>query len=570
MESGKGMSQALQQKTAVLIVLALLLPQPGTAAQIVTPRAKSAPVTPGQLALPMNAPAGFTAIQTLGAASFAGAIPTLPSSPLVAPQAAADAQASVPQAAAQAKAVQAHALPSAPLAAKSAAAAKAAAQAYAAPKDETQPQPGAIGQATSAGEAAKSAADEPRAAAATLALVFDGKKTAADTQAQDPVRIYLTRNGQDPIVTDLSQLKDQLAKDPSYAEGLNKAGRVRLVLNEARPGGLSRERLDEVRAQFEAAGVTAQIDIETIPIDWARKEAGGPAAESVTASTSKSRVVRFLTAPFRELAYIARTVKAAWTKPTWHEIIGGIVSKGPAFALSAIWWAKLFLPLHPVAFAAALGFSLALQAFHGIWINTWQNVQNIIGKQRGVGYQTFFNLFYMQSTAAIFRMITWAVIAGTVAPWMAAYWRDMGIATIFGTFFGTLGFFGVNSLYNKGRIGRNTRSYIQQGRDLFFLLAGTFFASGSMTAYWVLFAVQQVIDISIYLAGRRAQARNIVYAADQKVAATDEFQSMYPVRPGGEPSPLKQALEAVLGNPLVRPVVSLVKALWGRLTKKKK
>lgn len=406
----------------------------------------------------------------------------------------------------------------------------AAAQAVARPLLAAPARAGGIS-AIKAAEPKPDAAASPSPATASEKLEDLGRgirspvQTAALTQAFDgaSLKIFLTQHGQEPVAVDMASLRGRLASDPAYAKALNAAGRVRLVLG----GILTEAGAAEVKTLLAEQGISAPVVVERIPLVAPKEE---PRAGEMKAARG-GWLVRVLTAPVREAAYLARTFAASATKPTRGEIVGGVVSKGPAFVLSAIWWAKLFLPVHPVAFAAALGFSFALQAFHGVWINTWQNFQNIIGRQRGMTYQTIFNFLYMQSTAAAFRMISYAVIAGTVAPWQLAYWRDMGIATVLGTYFGTLGYHGVNALYDKGRVSRSTRSIIQQGRDLFFLLAGTFFASGSMTAFWVLFVIQQSLDISLYLLGRMLKARPVAVVADAAVADAAEFKAMYAVTP---------------------------------------
>lgn len=430
----------------------------------------------------------------------------------------------------------------------------------------------------------------------SLGRMFDGagrRRASAGTSAADPsetasvargvrpenIRVYLTRHGGDPVPSDLASMGEVLASDPAYLQSLNEAGRIRLVVNNGNPdGGLTQEDADGIRSILESYGVTAKIDVENIPIDWKRKaaeaEAGKEDGDGKGESVRRGALWRYLigplTAPVREAAYLARTLAASFTKPTWQEILGGVVSKAPPMILGVIWYMKMFMPAFPWAFAAAIGLSLALNVFHGIWINTWANFQNNIGRQRGIKYQTFFNLFYVQTTGALFRIITWAVIAGTIAPWTLQYWRDMGIATLVGTFFGTLGYQGLNGLYDKGRLPRLGRSWIQQARDLFMTLGGVFFGTNSMLAFWILFITQQTMDAVIYTISRRVKKRSIVYMADRGIAATDEFQGMYPVKPGPEVSPLKQALDAVLDIPLFKPFVALFKWLYRVLRGKKK
>ncbi|MCX5787341.1 MAG: hypothetical protein NTX64_02360 [Elusimicrobia bacterium] len=408
-----------------------------------------------------------------------------------------------------------------------------------------------------------------------LVAAFDGARVAAaDAEAApaaqlDPakIKVFLTRAGQDPVATDLASLASELARNPDFLAEINRSGRVRMVVNAERPGALGKAQAEALRKALADQGVSARFDIESVAIDWRQGE-NKPVSAQAGAVTGARGVIAAAMSPFRELLYLGRTLRAAATRPTVAEVIGGVVSKGPAFVLSAMWWWKLFLPSHPVAFAVAMGASLALQVFHGVWINTWQNFQQILSRQRGINYQAAFNFMYMQSTTAVFRFISWTVDKKTVMPWQLKYWRDISFANIAGTFVGVLGFYGLNDLYEKGIIPRSGRSWIQQGRDLFFLLAGTFMFSGSMGAFWALFAVQQAMDLGLYFISRRMRARPALYVADASLAETDSFKSMYPVVPGPERSPVREALKALLDNPFVKPIVRLAKAI-GKLLRRK-
>ena len=408
-----------------------------------------------------------------------------------------------------------------------------------------------------------------------LVAAFDGGRVAAaDAEAApaaqlDPakIKVFLTRAGQDPVATDLASLASELARNPDFLAEINRSGRVRMVVNAERPGALGKAQAEALRKALADQGVSARFDIESVAIDWRQGE-NKPVSAQAGSVTGARGVIAAATSPFRELLYLGRTLRAAATKPTVAEVIGGVVSKGPAFVLSAMWWWKLFLPAHPVAFAVAMGASLALQVFHGVWINTWQNFQQILSRQRGINYQAAFNFMYMQSTTAVFRFISWTVDKKTVMPWQLKYWRDISFANIAGTFVGVLGFYGLNDLYEKGIIPRSGRSWIQQGRDLFFLLAGTFMFSGSMGAFWALFAVQQAMDLGLYFFSRHMRARPALYIADASLAETDSFKSMYPVVPGPERSPVREALNALLDNPFVKPIVRLAKAI-GKLLRRK-
>lgn len=415
-------------------------------------------------------------------------------------------------------------------------------------------------------EAAKALSSEPQAQGgqessaaeqnATGQRVFDGS-----------LRVILTAHGEEPIEGRLEDLPALLAARPQYAAALNKNGRVRVALAKG-SAGLSKADMPAIEAALRGYNVLAPVSAETVALQKTEKALEAAAKTRVDApKTWIPWLAHVATAPLREAAFLARSLSASMTKPTTGEVVGGVVSKGPAFVLSLMWWAKLFLPAHPMAFGAALAGSLALQVFHGVWINSWQNFQKVLGHQRGINYQAAFNFLYMQATTIFFRTVTWLVIPATVMPWSGAYWRDIGVSNILGTFFGVLGFYGLNTLYDKGRISRGARSWLQQGRDLFFLVAGTFLFSGSMHAFWILFVVQQSIDLGLYVISRRAAARPAVYVAEDAVAKSETFKSLYPVTPGPQPSPLKQAVGAVLGNPFVKPLIAAGKWLWRKVRK---
>jgi hypothetical protein len=166
--------------------------------------------------------------------------------------------------------------------------------------------------------------------------------------------------------------------------------------------------------------------------------------------------------------------------------------------------------------------------------------------------------------------VAWTAIPKTVPPWAPAYWKDIGIVTLAGAFFGTLGIQGLNTLYDNGRLTRMQRGAIQQFRDMAMCLAGAFLGSGSMAVFWAMFAAQQGLDLMIYLASRQLKRVPILYVADEGVAGSAEFLEAYPVVPGrAEPeSPLRQALRMLIDNPIVKPVVWLVKKIYSVLTKK--
>jgi len=397
-------------------------------------------------------------------------------------------------------------------------------------------------------------------------------------------KVFITRAGAAPVTVALAALGPALASDPAVKEALNKFGRIRVVLSNANPaGGLTKAEVGELQRALSGYGITAKIDVENIAIDWGKK---APESDSSSSSDPDSavtrqkapseeswlwrRIVGPITWPFRQISYLARTFGAAYTSPDWKETVGGLVSKTPQTVLSIIAW-KVFFAGHPAAFAATMIVSFAVNIFHGVWTNTWNNFQNALGKQRGLKYQSIFNLLYGQSLGVVFRSISWSANPKVVPPWSYKYWKDMGIQTIVGTFFGTLGFQGVNALYDKGRLSRWQRSALQQVRDFLICMVGVFFNSGSMLICWTTFIVQQSLDALIYYLSRQAKQRPILYIADELVAATPEFQAMYPaVGPASlnQESPLKQAWRGLLESPFAKPVVWLVKKI-GSLLKKK-
>jgi hypothetical protein len=192
--------------------------------------------------------------------------------------------------------------------------------------------------------------------------------------------------------------------------------------------------------------------------------------------------------------------------PTRSELIGGLISKGPGLLGSIAWWANLLFASNPVIFGMIVVLSVALEAFHGVWVHTWQEFQAIIGS-RGFVYQTVLNVVYMQLTLAAFRMLTWVAIPSTALPWHLSYWRDVSIMTVVGSVSGTLGYRGLNALYDKGRMSRRTRSGVLQGRDFLLVLTSAIFASNSMALFWIIFSAQQLFDCSIFVVGRLVRSR---------------------------------------------------------------
>lgn len=403
---------------------------------------------------------------------------------------------------------------------------------------------------------------------------------AASAPGLDKVRVFISRAdpapGEIPASVPLAELGKALAADPALKGAVNRSGRIRVVLSKSAPaGGLTKEDVVRIEKSLRAGGVTAKLEIENISIDWNRAS-GAPASEarSGTSSTPESpaapngvwrRAAAIAAAPFREAAYLARTFTASFTTPTFSAVVAGVVMKLviPLVVLRQAGWVSQYAG-HPVAMALALGFSVSINLFHGVWVGTWANFQNSLGKQRGLNYQAAFNFVYGQFLGVVSRIIAWSAISGTVPPWSYRYWKDVGIMAVVGTFFGTLGYQGINTLYNNGRLSQRWRDGIFLFRDLAMNLAGYFFGSGSMTMFWGMFIAQQAMDLGIYALSRKIERRTILYVADEAVSSSPEFQLMYPVGPHRvEESPLKQAWKNVVGSPFVKPVVWIARKLRG-------
>lgn len=171
---------------------------------------------------------------------------------------------------------------------------------------------------------------------------------------------------------------------------------------------------------------------------------------------------------------------------------------------------------------------------------SWLNVQHLIEQTRGVGYQVLFNLTYIQFTGALFRLCAWAALPeSTIPPWSLKYWRDVSVVTLIGTFFGVLGYNGINCLHRKGVLSDNVRAYVQHGRDVFMLVNGVYFSAGRMTMYWCVFAVQQGLDAGLYVVGRNVRPRAGSIAEREESIEGEEEEA-------GDRSVVREALQAAV------------------------
>ena len=341
----------------------------------------------------------------------------------------------------------------------------------------------------------------------------------------------------------------------TLAEAASRKGQVRLLTAKNDPSGLNEK--DAARI---GALVNAKVRHEALFVDWSPKAAEPSAAAAERAATTLGSKLLW---PVREARFLAKTFAASLVKPLPSEILGGIATKSfPLVTSIAVYWTAVGLA-HPVALAGLIGLSVVQEVFHGFFLKSWNNFQESLRSERGFNYQMFFNLAYMQGFGTLYRMLSWTANPASVTPpWSVHYWKDMAVMSVVGTFFGVLGYNSLNALYAKGSISRWQHSGIQQVRDLCFLLAAPFFASGSMTMFWGIFLFQQSLDLAIAIWAGRAQAREIVFVTSAPVAASAEFQKKYPLAGAVIEPPLKQAAKAVFDNPLVRVMTWPARALW--------
>ncbi|MBI4375545.1 MAG: hypothetical protein HY549_03755 [Elusimicrobia bacterium] len=356
----------------------------------------------------------------------------------------------------------------------------------------------------------------------------------------------------------------RISQEPELARELSGKARVRLVLagNNPRAGALSEADKPELAQALAASGIAIPIEVEKVPIDWSKPERGGRDSGQAALSAKASRARFTIASLIAEPAFLARTFWVSVTRPTLSEILGGIATKAVPFVISVGVWTHDIGTGKPLALAAAIGLSFALDTFHGIWINTWNNFQHNVYKLRGSDYQFLFNWGYGQLWNVTFRSIIWSSKPGIIAPWAFAYWGDVIKSSVPGTVFGTLGYRGLNNLYGHGRIKRWQRSALQQLRDIFFLVSSTFFMAGSMGRFWAVFWAQQSIDFAIYVLSVILKKRDILYVVDPEIARTPEFKALYPFDQHLEPA-WRQALEEVLKNPMIWPLVRAYQWLRG-------
>jgi hypothetical protein len=411
-----------------------------------------------------------------------------------------------------------------------------------------------------------------------LDAAFDGSPSEAlqALSAKDVV-VYLAGKDGAPTALSLDKLPQLLAADPAALARLQSSGRVRMVATK----GNAQDSLTQADAAAVARllapyGLQDRITVETMAVELksgrtqssADGAASSQAARAAAAGPAR-RVLAVLAGPWHEAAFLWKSFRTSLTRPAMSEVVGTLITRIPSVLATAAWLTQFYLPGgHAAAFTVNLAALLALWTFHGVWVDSWNNFQNALAQRKGITYQTVFNLVYGQATGALLRVIAWTAIAGTIPPWSWQYWRDMGIMTVVGTFFGTLGQQGVNALYEKGIIPRWGRSGLWQGRQLLFSLGGVLLQTGAMSTFWSLFALNQGVDLLIYLAGRFLPRRDILTLASAEVAASPEFQGRFSVKPASQEPVWKQAAQAVAQSPFLMPFTLLVRWLKGLTARK--
>ncbi len=433
---------------------------------------------------------------------------------------------------------------------------------------------------------------------ANLSRTFDGSAiaksgvanpVAAPALPADRIRAYLVRPGQAPVMTTLAELP-ALAARSGFAVDFNKNGHLRVVLGEGRLEGaaLSGADVAGLKAALAAGGLNAadkRTRTDSIPLETAAVKprvgrlqitarlgvglgvallyASHFGLHNVLAPILLAGLVANIDRLLRESIYISGMLKAAFKEsktPRWNEVMGGVMGKiFPAIVNLGI-FAAMYRG-HPVALALAAVLSLAVETFHGFWVNAWDTFQSKIGRHRGMMYQNLFNFSYGQIISGGFRTITFFSLGNVPPPWSIEYWKAVSAMTFVGTFCGTLGYRGLNSIYDKGRIPRWGRAAIQHLRDFCMMMIGPFFGTGNMFMTWLLFGIMQSVDLAIFAVDRGMQTRPIVYLADERVAASPTFHAIYVDRP----SPLKEAADGVKNSVLAKPFIAAYRWIAARL-----
>lgn len=416
------------------------------------------------------------------------------------------------------------------------------------------------------------------------------------------IKAYLLHPRQKPVMLGLAELRKHLAKG-SYAQDFNQTGHLRVVLGDGKIDGptLARTDVNSLAQTLQDMGLNiAKSRVRTEVIPFGGKSADASGAKGQTHKTLglleilvRSAAVITITTPYvihygmwklgqfieyspgliilmalgfnaygfvRGLVYAGGMFKAAFKesgRPRWNEIVGGIVGKiVPAFVNIGIF--ATAYKSHLWAFMLASALSLAVESFHGICVNAWDTFQSKVGRERGAGWQNTFNFIYGQLISGSYRAIAFFALATVAAPWTMSFWGAIIAMVIIGTFCGTLGYRGLNDIYEKGRIPRWGRAGIQQTRDFFMMLVGPFFSTGNILMTVISFGVMQGNDLLIFAIDKMLKTRPIIYLVDERIAESENFRKIFI----NKPSLVHEATDGITNFILFKPFVAAYR--WGR------
>jgi len=422
--------------------------------------------------------------------------------------------------------------------------------------------------------------------------LFDG---ALGSLSPDQVPVLLVAPGRAPERSTLAQARS-LIEERGLTSAFAAEGHFRLVIGDQANGGLTEDQLqpmlgllrshglspDESRARVErvmikapetptpSAPAPATPAKSSLPRALARLAVGAAAGAAAFAAfgdtypLGAAMLAGFASVADRfvvETRYSWRLFRSALResrRPTWKEVGGGFVGKiAPGILNAFTFWAMYNASgPHHVGAAVAIALSLAVETFHGVWADTWNNLQAKLSAYRGAMYQGLFNFVYGGLIGASYRLVAFITL-GMAPPWTGEYWGPMLAMMVIGTFVSTLGYRGLNGLYEKGEITRWGRSGRQYFRDIFMMITGPLFGTGYLALTALAFTIQQCVDLYFFYRNKRTATKPILYVADPAVADSQEFDRAF-VHPI---DPLKQAVATVADNPLGRLAVAGYRAL---------
>jgi hypothetical protein len=378
-----------------------------------------------------------------------------------------------------------------------------------------------------------------------------------------------TSEGASPLRRDLEQLEDHLRDHPEVVAELKRNGVIRIVIDKARDDADKTTKVDvrkEVEAILARIGVKKKIQTIVIKVDLKKlkEDALAEVAEEFKdpslsqnqiealqnlpvdeAAPPESRVktgvkkifrTLFMPAakvvwwPFKQLGYAGSTLASSYAKPTPEEISVGVASKAYPFGLSVMNALNSYSE-SPIAMGSAIGLSLALDTFHGVWVSTWLNFQNRIQIEKGKAFQVIFNYAYGQFWGMMFRTISY--LSGTtqnsaVSTEFLIISNSTGAITQFSSSFA---YQGLNRLLATGTYSYRKRAFIQQFlRDTPYMIEQLQLYVGtpsSMIAFWALWTYNQTQSLYFYLRGQLAPHRPSITIGPSQVLESKEFKEMF-------------------------------------------